>query len=231
MGIIVEQATWGDENSTTDITPSMQEKAKQGYLDLVADATLVPAFDLLTGSQNVSLSDAEKTEIKKIATEICKSASDTKCITFNVNQLESSTLQKKIAEKQKTANVVTGRRLTLTYRDEETGRPYTVAVPDGQKVKFGEAPQYKLPDASSFTPSNTILEALGLVGKFILTLLWVFSIAVTYHLLIITGHTITAYILTGISIVVPYSGLLLTPIALAYFKYMDTKAASKVVPS
>jgi hypothetical protein len=227
MGIIIQQATWGDENATTDITKAMQEKAKPGYIDLIANNTLVPAVDLLTGSEDVRLSDAEKTEINKKAIEICGSASDTKCINFNKNQLESNMLQGKVAEKQSSANIVTGRRLTLTYTDEATGRTRTVAIPDGQKVKFGQPPKYSLPD---ITPSSTILGGLGLIGKFILTLLWVFSIAVTYHLLIITGNTITAYVLTAISIVVPYSGLLLTPIALAYFKYKALNPV-KVVPT
>lgn len=229
MGIVINQATWGDENATTDITKAMQAKAKPGYIDIIADNTLVPAVDLLTGDQDVSLSDAEKTEISKKATEICGSASDDKCIKFNKNQLESSLLQQKVAEKQSSANIVTGRRLTLTYTDDTTGRKRTVAIPDGQKVKFGEPPKYQMPD---ITPSGTILGALGYVGQFMLTMLWVFSIAVTYHLLIITGNTITAYVLTAISIFIPYSGLLLTPIALAYFKYRDSKSsAPKVVPT
>jgi hypothetical protein len=230
MGIIIQQATWGDENAATDITKSIQDKAKQGYLDLIADNKLVPALDLLSGSQDVVLSDEEKTEINKKATEICGSASDEKCINFNKNQFESSLLQKKVAEKQSSANIITGRRLTLTYKNEENGKPITVAIPDGQKVVAGKKPEFVGPDLSGLTPSSTILGALGYVGQFMLTMLWVFSIAVTYHLLIITGNTITAYILTAISIVVPYSGLLLTPVALAYFKYKDSKAAVKVVP-
>jgi hypothetical protein len=229
MGIVIEQATWGDESYVTDITKPLQEKAKQGYLDLVADNTLVPAIDLLTGSQNVALSDEEKTEIKKKATEVCGSASDEKCINFNKNQFESSLLQQKVAEKQSSANIITGRRLTLTYKDEATGRKQTVAIPDGQKVVAGKKPEFQAPDLSALTPSGTILGVLGYVGQFMLTMLWVFSIAVTYHLLILTGNTITAYILTAISIVIPYSGLLLTPVALAYFKYRDSKAPVKVV--
>ena len=82
-----------------------------------------------------------------------------------------------------------------------------------------------------FTPSNTIMSALSIATKIILTLLYVFSIAATYRLLILTGHTIVAYVLTGISIVIPYSGLLMTPIALGIFKYMEMKSAAKVVPA
>lgn len=232
MGIIIEQATWGDEGNAAIITKPMQEKAKQGYLDLVADSTLVPAIDLLAGDKNVVLTDDEKGEIKKKATEICGSASDEKCINFNKNQLESSLLQQKVAEKQSSANIITGRRLTLKYKDEATGRSYTVAIPDGQRLVAGKKPEFEAPDLSGLTPSGTILSALGYVGQFMLTMLWVFSIAVTYHLLIITGNTITAYVLTAISIIIPYSGLVLTPIALAYFKYRSSKpAAPKVVPT
>jgi hypothetical protein len=228
MGIVINQATWGDENATTDITTAMQEKAKPGYLDLVADNTLVPALDLLSGSKDTTLSQSEKAEISTQATTICGSASDKKCIDFQKNQLESSLLQRKVAEKQSSSNIVTGRRLTLTYTDDQTGQQRTVAIPDGQKIKFGTAPKYEMPD---FTPSNTIMSALSIATKIILTLLYVFSIAATYRLLILTGHTIVAYVLTGISIVIPYSGLLMTPIALGIFKYMEMKSAAKVVPA
>ena len=226
MGIVINQATWGDENGAQDITASMQEKAKPGYLDLIADNTLVPALDLLSGSKAVNITDSEKADIKTQATTICGSASDNKCIAFQTNQLESALLQKKVAEQQSSANIITGRRLTLTYTDDQTGMQKTVAVPDGQKVKFGTAPTYKMPD---FTPSSTILGGLGVVGKVILTLLYVFSIAATYRMLILTGHVIVAYILTGLAIVVPYSGLITTPIALGVFKYMEIKARN-VVP-
>jgi hypothetical protein len=226
MGIVINQATWGDETSTTDITKVIQEKAKPGYLDMIADNTIIPAVDLLSGSNDVALTDGEKEDIKKKATEICGSASDEKCIKFNQNQLESSSLQQKVAEKQSSANIVTGRRLTLTYTDDETGQKRTVAIPDGQKVKFGSAPKYKMPDLS---PSTTILGALGFFGKVIMTLLYVFSIAATYRLLILTNHIYVAYVLTGLAIVIPYSGLITTPIALGIFKYMELQPA-KVVP-
>jgi hypothetical protein len=224
---VINQATWGDEHATTDITQSMQEKAKSGYLDFVADNSVVPAIDLLTGTKNVALTDSEKADIKTKATEICGSASDEKCIAFQTNQLESSSLQGKVAEQQSSAGIVTGRRLTLTYTDDQTGQKRTVAVPDGQKVKFGEAPVVSM---ATFTPSSTVVGFLGMFSKMAMTLLYVFSIGATYRLLVMTGHTMVAYVLTAISIVIPYSGLIMTPIALGIFKYMEIKAAAKVVP-
>jgi hypothetical protein len=239
MGIIINSATWGDENYTTPVTETLRQEAKKGYLDLTAGASLVPSIDLLSGRNTIELSDDEKTEIKKSATEVCKSASDEKCMTFHINQFQSNLLQKKVLEKQASDNIVTGRRLTLDYTDEETGRTYKVTIPDGQRIKAGEIPEPsslplpslpELPAFSEFTPTGAALTTLSYVAQGLLALLWVFSIAVTYHLLMRAGKTILAYVLTAISIIIPYSGLILTPIALAYFKYMESKAAIKVVP-
>ena len=89
-------------------------------------------------------------------------------------------------------------------------------------MKFGTAPTMQMP-----TVSGSALSALSTVGTVVGITLYVFSIAITYRMLVMGGHLITAYILTGIAIVVPYSGVVSTPIALAVFKYMDSK---KVVP-
>jgi hypothetical protein len=238
MGIIIKTASWGDENHTTPVDSTLREQAKKGYLDLTADASLLPAVDLLGGVNKIELTDDEKDTIKKSATEVCKSASDEKCMTFQINQFQSNLLQKKVQEKQASDNIVTGRRLTLEYTDEDTGKDYKVTIPDGQRIRAGKIPEPsslpslpELPAFSELTPTGAALTTLSYVAQAILVLLWVFSIAVTYHLLMRTGRTILAYVLTSISIIIPYSGLLLTPIALAYFKYIETKAAIKVVPT
>jgi hypothetical protein len=210
MGIVINQATWGDESSATDITDSLQKQAAAGYLNTTANNTLVPAVDLLGSSTVVKLSDLEKGEIEKQAVSICGSDSDRKCIAFQKNQLESSTLQGKVAEKQSSANMVTGRRLTLTYTDSDTGVKKTVAIPDGQSVKFGTPPTLKMP-----TFGGTALTGLTWAGGLIATVLYAFSIAITYRMLMLAGHLIPAYVLTALAIVVPYSGLVTTPIALA----------------
>lgn len=238
MGIDITSASWGDENHTTPVDSTLREQAKKGYLDLTADASLLPVVDLLGGVNKIELTDSEKSNIKKSATEICKSASDEKCMTFHINQFQSNLLQKKVKEKQASDNIVTGRRLTLEYTDEDTGKKYKVTIPDGQRIRAGKIPEPsslpslpELPAFSELTPTGAALTTLTYVFQAVLGLLWIFSIAVTYHLLMRTGRTILAYVLTAISIVIPYSGLILTPIALAYFKYMESKAAMKVVPT
>jgi hypothetical protein len=234
MGIEITSATWGDENHTTPVESTLRSQAEKGYLDVVASASLVPAVDLLTGVNKIELTDSEKTEIRKSAVEICKSASDEKCMTFHVNQFQSNLLQKKVLEKQASDNIVTGRRLTLKYKDLDTGKTYEKTIPDGQRIIAGKQPEPSvlptLPELPDFTPTGVVSSTLFYILQFILGLLWVFSIAVTYHLLMLTGKTIVAYVLTALSIIFPFSGLLLTPITLAYFKYMDSKASVKVVP-
>ena len=234
MGIEITSATWGDENHTTPVESTLRSQAEKGYLDVVASSSLVPAVDLLTGVNNIELTDSEKDDIQKDAVDVCKSASDEKCMTFHINQFQSNLLQKKVLEKQASDNIVTGRRLTLKYKDLETGESYEKTIPDGQRIIAGKQPQPSilptLPELPDFTPSGVVASTLFYGLQFILGLLWVFSIAVTYHLLMLTGKTIVAYVLTALSIIFPFSGLLLTPIALAYFKYMKSKASVKVVP-
>jgi len=233
MSITIKSATWGDEKSTTDITNSMIEKAKGGYLDLVADNSLVPAIDLLSGSKTVAISDSEKTQINEDAVKLCGgNAQDQKCINFQKNQLESSMLQKKVAESQSSANIVTGRRLTLTFIDDK-GAEKTVAIPDGQKVKFGEKPAvapFKMPETFSGGTWQILTQIAKIVFTIVMTLLWVFSIVAPYRLFVLQNKLILAYVLTGLAILIPYSGLITTPVALAYFKYMEMKP-TKVVPA
>ena len=229
MGIVINQATWGDESSATDITESLQKQAASGYLNTTANNSLVPAVDLLGTTTTVSLSDTEKADIEKSAQEICGSESDKKCIAFQKNQLESNMTQEKVATAQSSANIVTGRRLTLTYTDSDTGLKRTVAVPDGQAVKFGKPPTVSLPSMPTI-PSVALstFSGLGWIAGIVGTALYAFSIFVTYRLLVLAGNLPVAYVLTGLAIVIPYSGLVTTPIALAVFKYM---ASQKVVAS
>jgi len=226
MGIVINQATWGDESSTTDITESLQKQAAGGYLNTKANNSLVPAINLLGPNMSVNLNDTEKADIKTQAATICGNVSDRKCIDYQQNQLETSMLQGKLSDKQSSANIVKGRRLTLTYTDTDTGLQKTVAVPDGQEVKFGTPPSIALPSMPSL--GGTVLAGATGITTLIATVLYAFSIFVTYRLLVLTGHLAVAYVLTGVAIVFPYSGLVTTPIALAVFKYMGSQ---KVVAS
>ena len=223
MGITIKRATWGDEKATTDITSSMVEKAKGGYLDVVADNKLVPAVDLLTGTKDISIDDSEMNTIKQDAVKNCGGAQDQKCIDYQVNMMQSSLLQQKVAESQSSANIVTGRRLTLTYIDDKNIERQ-VAIPDGQQVKFGEKPKssFSVPSISwsMFTSVGTtflyfVLAVLGVVH--------VYAVASTYRTFAEMGLTTAKIVLTAIAAIIPLSGLLITPLGVAYLQKVPPK--------
>jgi hypothetical protein len=224
MGITIKRATWGDEKATTDITASMVEKAKPGYLDVVADNKLVPAVDLLTGTKDISIDDSEMNTIKQDAVKNCGGAQDQKCVDYQVNMLQSSLLQQKVAESQSSANIVTGRRLTLTYIDDKNIERQ-VAIPDGQQVKFGEKPK-----TSYFTLPSISWSVFAGVGTtflyFVLAVLGVvhvYAVASTYRTFAEMGLTTAKIVLTAIAAIIPLSGLLITPLGVAYLQKVPPK--------
>jgi hypothetical protein len=229
MGFTIKSATWGDERSSTDVTQSMVDKAKSGYLDFVADNTIVPVFDIF-GSKTVTLDDNDNQTIKSQAISACNNnAADTKCIEFQTNQLETQFLQKKTAEAQSSANIITGRRLTLTIIDDN-GMEKVLAVPDGQKVQIGDKPKVTMPETFSGGTSTLLWGIIKILISMSLTLLWVFSIAAPYRIFVLEGKLMTAYILTGLAILIPYSGLITTPVMLGYYKWMAAAAPVSKVP-
>ena len=223
MGITIKRATWGDEKATTDITASMVEKAKPGYLDVVADNKLVPAVDLLTGSKDISIDDTEMGAIKQDAIKNCGGGEDQKCVDYQVNMMQSSLLQKKVAESQSSSNIVTGRRLTLTYIDDK-GVERQTAIPDGQQVMFGEKPKssFSFPSISwsIFTGVGTTFFYIAMV---VLGVVHVYAVASTYRTFAEMGLTTAKVVLTAIAAIIPLSGLLITPIGVAYLQKVPPK--------
>ena len=224
MTIVINSATWGDERSATDITKSIQAKASGGYLDTVADNSLVPFVDIFGANTSVTLTDSDKAQIARQAATVCGNSSDTQCIAYQTNQLETVALQRKIDERQSSANIVTGRRLTVTFTDRETGVQRTVAIPDGQTAKIGTPPVLSLPTMP--TASGTLLSGLSMFGYAIGIALYVFSIAIAWRVMMLGGHERTAYALTLLAILIPYSGLVTTPIAVAVFGQMGNNVTS-----
>jgi len=224
MTIVINSATWGDERSATDITKSIQDKASGGYLETLADNSLVPFVDIFGANTSVTLTDSDKAQIARQAATVCGNSSDTQCIAYQTNQLETVALQRKIDERQSSANIVTGRRLTVTFTDRETGVQRTVAIPDGQTAKIGTPPVLSLPTLP--TASGTLLSGLSAFGYAIGIALYVFSIAIAWRVMMLGGHERTAYALTLLAILVPYSGLVTTPIAVAVFSQMGNNVTS-----
>ena len=112
----------------------------------------------------------------------------------------------------------------MTFTDRTTGVQRTVAIPDGQTAKIGTPPVLSLPALP--TASGTALSAVSMVGSAIGIALYVFSIAIAWRVMMLGGHTRTAYALTLLAILVPYSGLVTTPIAVAVFNQMGNNVTS-----
>lgn len=211
MGLTIKQATWGDEAGTTDITRSLQNRASSGYVDMVADASLVPAITL-EPQTTVSLTDEDNEKAHTAALKECGGGSDEKCVEARVASFEASALQTKIAEASSSKDIVKGRRLTVTFVDS-TGREKTLQIPDGQKLTMGNPPIIK---------TDKLFGELSSIAFYILlTALWVFSVVITYRTLISAGWIMLGYALTAVAVLIPYSGLIMTPIAFLAINYIS----------
>jgi len=230
MSLTVKQATWGDEKSATDITKAIQKLVKDGSsLDITAGSHLVPSVTLNPNVAN--LTDDDKKEIKDEAIKKCQgNANDTACIALQTANLEATVLQTKIAQQNSSANIINGRRLTLDIVDAN-GNEQTVMIPDGQEFKSGTTPTVKAvekpkPKTDEAKPSaiwTFLTSGLGYVVGILMTILWAFSIVVTYRFLMLAGHITAAYVLTALAIFIPYSGLVTTPIAMAVYYYLENQ--------
>jgi len=231
MSLTIKQATWGDEKSATDITKSLQKMVKDGsYLDVTAGSGLVPSVSLNPNVAN--LTDDDMKDIKDQAIKNCQgNANDTACINQQQATLEATALQTKIAQQNSSANIISGRRLTVDFVDQN-GNEQAVMIPDGQQFTAGtkgalpKGAVVKPKPVEDSKPSTTftfLTTGVGYVVGILMTILWAFSIVVTYRVLILSNHVMAAYVLTALAIFIPYSGLVTTPIAMAVYYYLENQ--------
>ena len=118
---------------------------------------------------------------------------------------------------------MTGRRLTLTYIDDK-GVERQTAIPDGQQVKFGEKPKsswsFSSISWSMFTGVGTTFFYIAMV---VLGVVHVYAVASTYRTFAEMGLTTAKVVLTAIAAIIPLSGLLITPIGVAYLQKVPPK--------
>jgi hypothetical protein len=210
MALTIKQATWGDEAATTDVTKSIREKSLMGYIDMVADPSIVSSIPL-NSDTTVSLTAEDKKKALDFAVTQCGGGNDKKCIEERTASYEATALQTRVAGASSSKNIISGRRLTVTFVDG-TGREKTLQIPDGQKLQIGKAPAIQ---------TDKLAEQVKTTGLYILmTALWVFSVIIVYRTLIAAGWVTTGYALTAVAVLIPYSGLLITPIAFAVINYI-----------
>jgi hypothetical protein len=203
MALTIKQATWGDEAATTDVTKVLQDKASSGYMDLVADPSILPAISL-DPPKTVALTVQDREEAKKFALDQCGGGQDDKCVAQRTASFEATLLQKRVAEQNSSKDIIKGRRLTVTFIDSN-GVEKTIQVPDGQKLKIGSPP-------IAIKPNEVLDKIKTLAITILMTGLWVFSVVVTYRTFIAAGWVYSGYAATAVSVLIPYSGLLITPI-------------------
>jgi hypothetical protein len=227
----IQSAYLGDELSSQNITDSLQKQIKDGRIDVEVNSSLIP---LIKRSEKVQLTANESDDIEKKAIEQCGGAFDSRCIEFAKANLQQSRLQEKEKEATSTANMVKGRRLTVTYIDE-TGKKQTAIIPEGQRFQLG-VPGSTLSTAKVQTSSEpfefpsltgTALELFKILSVIVLTFLFAASVALTYKTTMLSGYNrYIAYGLTAAAVFIPYSGFVISLLVAAIAAYMESKKTS-----
>ena len=234
MSYTIKRATWGDDSSATDITKTIlgMYDTKNNSISVEASQKLLPVVSVSTDS--VTLDDSEKQIAKKNAVEMCGNEHDTNCIASRTAAFEQTRLQEKMLAANSTANTIVGRRLTVVVIGPD-GKEQTVQVPDGQKFELGSKPAAK----PASPPSNSVFSFSAwwnmlpgwaqVIISFASTFFYALGIFIPYRTFMLRDDQITAYALTGVAVVLPYSGYITTPLAIAIYYYMaHRKVASSI---
>ena len=216
MAVTIKSATFGDERSNTDVTATLAELLKtKGGLDVPVNSSLVPVFGAGSAAK---LTDQEVGDAGAKAEEACGGTSDQVCIELKKQEFQAQRLQEKRMENNRVENIIKGRRLRVTYIDENK-RLQVAEIPEGQTFKLESSKKAPAPiklDTSqySFSLGSTMTEILKWTSVALATFLYAFSILVTYRSFIRAGYKILTYVATAVSVLVPYSGYF---IVLAFF--------------
>ena len=224
MPVTIVSAYYGDERSRTNVLSSLKGKLNpDGSLETPVDSSLLPMVHI---GSDVSLTDDEVAEAKEKATNACGTANDVACIELKSQEFQRQRLQEKENEAQSTANIIKGRRLTVTLRDTKTGKETTAEIPDGQKFTVGKPAPAQAPltiDPSFLsniklsTVAGKIMTSLGvIVGTFI----YAFSVIITYKSFVQAGYTKLGYAATAAAVLIPYSGFVSTIIFFAVREWL-----------
>lgn len=213
MPVTIVSAYYGDERSRTNVLSSLKDKVQSdGSVVAPVDSSLLPIIQV---GGKVSLSDDEVVEAKEKAINICGNANDTTCIEMKSQELQRQRLEEKQNESQSSSNIIKGRRLTVTTRDDRTGEEVISEIPDGQEFKIGKKPPSEAPftvDTSALanfklsTVFSNIATSLGVIAA---TFIYGFSIISAYKAFIQEGYTYIAYAATAVAVMIPYSGFVL----------------------
>jgi hypothetical protein len=163
MGVTIESAYLGDERGRVNVTSSLRNKASSdGSISVPVDSGLIPVLQV---GGEISLSSDEVREAKEKAVEACGGPNDPTCIEQKKMEIQRQRLEEKELESQSKANIIKGRRLTVTV--VENGKRKTLEVPEGQVFEFGGAKAKE----GSFELKKSVLPELNASTLLLLSLI------------------------------------------------------------
>lgn len=213
MGVTIESAYLGDERGRVNVTSSLQKKANSdGTISVPVDSGLIP---ILQVGGDIKLDSNEIREAKEKAVEACGGPNDPGCIEQKKMEIQRQRLEEKELESQSKANIIKGRKLTVTVRGED-GKKQTFEIPEGQTFEYGKQKQADAPFKldKSMLPSITLGDTVKQLLKYgliiVTTFGYVFSILVTFKVFKDAGYEIPKYVATAVAVFIPYSGVFIT---------------------
>lgn len=208
--VVIVSAEFGDERSSTNVLSSLVSRFKKdGKIDMPVDSSLIPL--VVTNGDSVTLTDQEVKDAKDKAVSACGGANDNICIERKSQEFQKNRMDEKKHEIENSAgNIIKGRRLRVTYKDEND-KTQTVEVPEGQYFKLGKDAITENQKPFSLTDTKvSIGGAFVEVWKIILiifgTFVYAFGILITWRSFNEEGYTWQKYAATAASILIPYSG-------------------------
>ncbi len=216
MAVSIESAYLGDEKSRVNITESIRKKITGSGIEVPVNSGLLPIVQV---GGDIKLTNDEKREAQDKAQQVCGGGNDTACLEVKRQEFQRQRLAEKENEQNSTANVIKGRRLTVTLRDG--ARTKVVEVPEGQVFKLTkdelgtkelQGPAKSI--AEKLNLSGTAIEILKVVSIIVGTGLYAFSILITYRSFVQAGYEWLTYGATAAAVFIPYSGFF---IVLAFF--------------
>jgi hypothetical protein len=233
--VAILSAKFGDETSSTDVRKTLEDRIKKDGRDfsIPVDSSIVPVYARLTGAGKVSLTDDEKNEINGMAESICGGTSDQVCMEIKIQELSASKLQDKEKASNRSIDIVKGRRLTVTYRDE-SGRTQTVMIPEGQTFSMtgNVKPDPGFDYEAALSPYKDMANQIwGIIGASVLAFLYVASIVITWVTYREYNNLVLRIAMTAIAVFIPIIGGLgvsTFPVAIAAFLRVEKIAREKV---
>lgn len=208
MGVTIESAYLGDERSRTSVLQSLRSYvSSDGTISVPVSSALIP---ILQVGGKVELTDQEVKQAREMAEDACGGATDKTCVDVKQQDFQRQMLTDKEHQSQSTANIIKGRKLTVTVVDEN-GKRETLQVPEGQKFEYGKPTSVApLKLEKSFFPSFTfvglIFTIVQYIAIFVGVLFYVASVFITYDTFKQERFIYAKYIATTLSIVFPFLG-------------------------